>query len=169
MFTVGPGLRVGGEGMVVGSSGWQVSWYPVRTPLVTAGSCHEKLMVVVVTDVIWNIRGGSGATGGRKCESLSTHIEGIDMVILHPKFKKMNSWNQQPIWVAQQQTGAHLSHPDPSSLTHCACDTRNWLFSHAHTQTGLFSRTFVHAWSQDMIWPAVLQAAEIVESKCHVY
>ena len=55
VFTVGPGVRVGGVGMPVGSSGWQDKLYPVNIPLVTAGACHEKLMVVVVTDVIWNI------------------------------------------------------------------------------------------------------------------
>ena len=29
-----------------------------------------------------------------------------------------------------------------SSLTHCACDTRNWLLFHAHI--------FVHAWNRDI-------------------
>ena len=64
VFIVCPGLRVGGGVMPVGSSGLQVSWYPVNIPLRTAGACHEKLMLVVVTDVIWNIRGGPGATQG---------------------------------------------------------------------------------------------------------
>ena len=41
--------------MHLGSSGWQDSWYPVNIPLVTVGACHKKLMLVVVTDVIWNI------------------------------------------------------------------------------------------------------------------
>ena len=52
VFTVGPGVRVGGAGIPTGSSGWQVSWYPVNIPLVTADACHEKLILVVVIDVI---------------------------------------------------------------------------------------------------------------------
>ena len=66
VFTVGPGVRNGGEGMAAGSSGLQDSWYPVRSPLVTEGACHDNLRLVVVTDVIWNISGGSGATRGRR-------------------------------------------------------------------------------------------------------
>ena len=64
VFTVGPGVRFEGEGVPTGSRGWQDSWYPISTPLVTAGVCHEKLNLFVITDVIWNIRGGSGATKG---------------------------------------------------------------------------------------------------------
>ena len=64
VFIVGPGVRMGGEGMPAGSSGWQDKLYPVNIPLRTAGACHEKLMLVVVIDVIWNIRDGPGATGG---------------------------------------------------------------------------------------------------------
>ena len=54
VFTVGPVLRMGGEGMFAGSSGWQDKLYPVNIPFRTAGVCHEKLRLVVVTDVIWN-------------------------------------------------------------------------------------------------------------------
>ena len=43
------------------SRGWQDSWYPVRTPFRIRGACHEKLRLVVITEVIWNIQGGVGA------------------------------------------------------------------------------------------------------------
>ena len=65
VFTVGPGLRIVGEGMPC-SKGWQDSWYPVSIPLMIEGACHEKLRLVVVINVIRNILGGPGATGGRK-------------------------------------------------------------------------------------------------------
>ena len=68
VFTVGPVLRIGGEGIPAGSSGWQDKLYPVNIPLRTPGACHENLMLVVVIDVIWNIRGGPGATKRRKWE-----------------------------------------------------------------------------------------------------
>ena len=87
VFTVGPVLRVGGEGMPEGSSGWQVSWYPVSTPLVTAGACHEKLILVVVTDVIWNIRGGPETTGKRNVR-VSPPMLRVDVVTLHPKLQE---------------------------------------------------------------------------------
>ena len=63
VFTVGP-VRISEEGMFAGSIGWQDKLYPVKIPLRTAGSCHEKLRLVAVTDVIWNIRGRPGATKG---------------------------------------------------------------------------------------------------------
>ena len=64
-FILGPGVRIGGERMPTGSSGRQDRVYPVSTPLVTAGVCHEKLRLIAVTDVIRNILGGPGATEGR--------------------------------------------------------------------------------------------------------
>ena len=66
VFRVFPGVRIEGEGMSAGSSGWQDRLYPVSAPLVTVGACHEKLRVVVVINVIRNILGGPGATVGRK-------------------------------------------------------------------------------------------------------
>ena len=57
---VGPGVRVWEEGMA-GSRGWQNSWYPVRIPFRVTGGCHEKLRLLVTSEVIWNIRGEVGA------------------------------------------------------------------------------------------------------------
>ena len=72
MFTVDPVLRIGGVGMFAGSTGWQDKLYPVNIPLRTAGACHENLMLVVVTDMIWNIRGGPGATKGESVSNNSS-------------------------------------------------------------------------------------------------
>ena len=98
MFIVGPGVRVGGEGMPTGSSGWQENWYPVSTPLVTVGARHEKLRLIVVTDVIRNISGGSGATreGNGRISPL------ILNELVHPKCKIITpiiseGRNEQPI------------------------------------------------------------------------
>ena len=65
VFIVGPGVRTEGEGMSAGSPGLQDRLYPVSAPLVTVGACHEKLRLVVVINVTWNILGGPGATGGK--------------------------------------------------------------------------------------------------------
>ena len=51
VFTVGPGVRMGGEGMPC-SKGRQDSWYPVSTPLMIVGVCQEKDRLFLVTEVI---------------------------------------------------------------------------------------------------------------------
>ena len=93
VFIVYPGVRIEGEGMSTGSSGWQDRLYPVSSPLVIVGACHEKLRLVVVIDVIWNILGGPGATGGRKlvlstlkwkalkCQTLGTAVHDCTCVL----------------------------------------------------------------------------------------
>ena len=79
VIIVDPGVRIEGEGVPTGSSGWQDRLYPVSAPLVTAGVCHEKLNLFVITDVIRNIRGGSGATKGGNVRVLSPILK--DLVV----------------------------------------------------------------------------------------
>ena len=52
-----------------------------------------------------------------------------------PDEKGRPSYVPTPSEDARQIDREHKGITGLSSLTHCACDTRNWLLSHAHTQT----------------------------------
>ena len=46
----------------------------MRTPFRVTGVCHEKLKLVVITEVIWNIRGGVGAGNKGQIYFVQLHL-----------------------------------------------------------------------------------------------